>query len=125
MTASVDEIFTAAKATFGYANDLSTFGKSEYWATLAELQSRSQHGELTGDCEDFAEICVHNLRANCYPARFVFCQVETGDYHCVAETAGIILDNRQAFPTPQNKLPYTWISISGFNPGDPWHTIEK
>lgn len=122
---TVDEIFKDAKSRFGWADDSSTFGNAEYWATLKELQARSQRGEITGDCDDFAEMCVRALRDNGLPARFVFCQVETGGYHCVAESDGVILDNRQNFPTPQAKLPYTWISISGFAAGDPWHEIVQ
>lgn len=122
---TVDEIFADAKSRFNWVSDQATFGKSEYWATLKELEVRSQRNEITGDCDDFAELCVHTLRANGYPARFVFCQTESGEYHCVAETNGVILDNRKAFPTPQNLIPYTWISISGFKPGDPWHKIEQ
>lgn len=122
---TVDEIFNDVKRRFGWADDRSTFGKSEYWATFEELKARSQYGEITGDCDDFAEMCVRGLRSNGFPARFVFCQVETGEYHCVAETAGMILDNRQNLPTPQAKLPYGWISISGFAAGDPWHAIDQ
>lgn len=121
----IDAIFKDAKGRFLWKEDSLTFNKSEYWATLEELQAKAQHGEITGDCDDFAELCVRNLRANGFPARFVFCQVETGEYHCVAETNGIILDNRQSFPIPQAKLPYTWLSVSGFKAGDPWHEIEQ
>jgi predicted transglutaminase-like cysteine proteinase len=120
---TVDSIFADAKGRFFWKDDRTVFGKNEYWATLEELQAQSQRNEITGDCDDFAELCVRNLRANGFPARFVFCQVETGGYHCVAATGGMILDNRQNFPTPQSKLPYKWISISGFAAGDPWHEI--
>ncbi len=122
---TADEIFKDIKNRFGWADDHATFGLNEYWATFQELQARSRRGEITGDCDDFAEMCVHALRSNGLPARFVFCQVETGEFHCVAETDGMILDNRQNFPTPQAKLPYKWISVSGLKAGDPWHEIGQ
>jgi predicted transglutaminase-like cysteine proteinase len=120
---TVDEIFHAAKFMFGWADDSSTFGKAEYWATYDELMAKAIAGNVRGDCDDFAEICVLALRKNGHKARFVMCRTETNEMHLVAECEGVILDNRMVFPTPQNKMKYEWISISGYAPGEPWHLI--
>ena len=122
---TVDEIFADAKQRFGWADDSSTFGRVEYWATPKELIKRSQHGELTGDCDDFAALCVSTLRAAGFPARFVLCKTEDGEMHLVAETGGMILDNRHVLATPKHLIPYTWISISGYAPGAPWHEVAQ
>jgi predicted transglutaminase-like cysteine proteinase len=121
---TVDAIFKEAKAKFVWESDQAVFGKEEYWANHTQLQvALNKTGILLGDCDDFATWCVWNLRAEGFPARYVFCVTETGEGHCVAETEGNILDNRQDFVSPQNLLPYKWISISGYKPGDPWHEI--
>lgn len=120
---TVDQIFNDAKKRFSWQSDQSTFGEPEYWATIKELQANSVHGEITGDCDDFASYCVSNLRAAGLHGRYVFCRCETGELHCVAETDGIILDNRKEFPTPQSRMQYTWISISGYKSGEAWHKI--
>lgn len=121
---SASKIFSEAKRMFVSTSDQSAFGKAEYWASYPELQAMlDKTGKLIGDCEDYASWCVHKLREAGLPARFVLCQTETGEWHCVAETDGDVLDNRQDFITPQDKLPYKWHSISGFGPREPWHRV--
>ena len=124
MAMTADQIFAAAIARFHYLSDQSAFGQAEHWASLAELKARcDKTGRIEGDCDDFAGWCVGQLRAAGLPARYVFCQTELGEYHCVAESDGLIFDNRQRVPMPQTLLAYTWISISGLRPGDAWHEI--
>ena len=48
---------------------------------------------------------------------------ETGGGHLVTEVEGWILDNRHAWPISRDDLPYEWVRISGYEPGDPWHEI--
>jgi predicted transglutaminase-like cysteine proteinase len=121
---TADHIFAAALEKFHYLSDQAAFGKVEHWASFEELKSRRNKTDyIEGDCDDFASWCVGQLRGAGLPARYVFCRTELGDYHCVAESDGLIFDNRQRVPMPQTLLPYTWISISGFAPGDAWHAI--
>jgi len=122
---NVENIFHAAKERFGWADDSSTFGKNEYWATYDELIQKAVSGKVRGDCDDFAELCVHELRATGFRARFVLCLTETDEAHLVAETEGLILDNRQVYVTPQEYLKYNWLAISGYSPGEPWHLIKE
>jgi len=122
---TVDQIFQINKVRFGWADDSSTFGEVEYWATYAELRESIDAKAVKGDCDEFAMMCVHDLRANGHRARFVMCKTETNEMHLVAETEGMILDNRMVFPTPQDRMKYEWISISGYAPGEPWHLIES
>lgn len=111
---------------FEYQTDSVSFGKVEYWVTLEEIESIvRQYGKLRGDCDDFATICVGELRKLGYPARFVFCRVG-GEYHLVAECDGWILDNRYDRVSSKEDLEregYSWISISGTKPGDHWRKI--
>jgi len=58
------------------------------------------------------------------PARFVLCLTEASESHLVAEVAGWVLDNRQPDVMRRDDLPYTWLAISGFAAGDPWHVIQ-
>ena len=54
------------------------------------------------------------------PNRLVYVKTETGEGHLVCEVDGWILDNRQPRVTERDLLPYQFISISGFKPGEPW-----
>jgi predicted transglutaminase-like cysteine proteinase len=123
MNADVAIVFNEAKSKFGYADDSTTFGQTEYWATHEEMMAAAVAGKVKGDCDDFAELCVHPLREKGLPARFILCLTETKEAHLVAEVDGIILDNRQVYPTPIDFLPYTWLACSGEKPEQPWHII--
>lgn len=121
---TVDDIFRAAKTRFHYTPDQVCWGKAEYWASLSELQrAQCDTGTIEGDCDDFATWCVGQLRANGLPGRYIVCQVETGEWHCVAESDGLILDNRQSMVMHYFGLPYQWHSISGHAAGEAWHTV--
>lgn len=123
---SVSTVFNAAKEAFGWASDQATFHQCEYWATTEEMLAAAVDGKVRGDCDDFAELCVHQLRIEGYPARFVLCLTESGEAHLVCEVEGMILDNRQAYPTPIDRLEkYTWLACSGEQPGEPWRRIES
>lgn len=120
---TVDEIFHNAKSMFGWVDDSSRFGEVEHWATYAELRESIDAKAVRGDCDDFSSLCVHELRKEGHKARYVLCLTEQGEAHLVAECEGMILDNRQVFPTPQDRMAYTWLAISGYAPGEPWHLI--
>lgn len=121
---TANEIFTEAKSRFHYLSDQANFGSVEHWASLPELQGRlNKDGSFQGDCDDFAGWCVGMLRASNLPARYVLCLTERDECHCVAESDGLIFDNRQNFLTSADRLPYSWVSISGYRPGDSWHRI--
>ena len=125
MSAELQALHAACLRKFKYAADSIVYGESEYWVSPAEIRDQlSKQGFLAGDCDDFASLCVMRARAKGFPARFVFCQTETGEYHLVCEVKGWILDNRYREIMRKNELQYTWLSISGFAPGDPWHSIE-
>jgi len=123
MGTTVDRVFADAKARFSYTLDR----RDEYWASIREMEraAAARGGEVFDDCDGFATLCVARLRAAGLPARYVFCRTEGGAYHCVCESAGQVLDNRQACVLPIHLIPYTWISISGLKAGDPWHEIEE
>jgi predicted transglutaminase-like cysteine proteinase len=120
----IRKVHQEALELFIYKTDTEQFKKLDHWMNKDEIQSQiSMTGKLTGDCDDFAAYCVWNLREKGLKARYVFCQVETGEYHLVAECNGWTLDNRQRDIIPFGNLPYVWISISGYIAGKPWNKI--
>ena len=122
----IRQIHQDALELFIYKTDAEQFKVPEYWMNKDEIKSQiSITGKLVGDCDDFAAYCVWSLREKGLKARYVFCQVENGEHHLVAECDGWILDNRQKLIAPFNDLPYKWISISGYAAGDPWRKIIK
>lgn len=110
---------------FEYTADLLAFGVADHWCSSDEIRSQlSAHGCLLGDCDDFASLAVMLARQQGLPARFVLCLTEGGESHLVAEVDGWILDNRQPDVVRRDDLPYTWLAISGFSAGDPWHVTQ-
>ena len=106
---------------FTYVSDKEQFGEIEYWVNHSE----GYGGEpIEGDCDDFAMACRALCRLENIPTRLVYCLTEEGEGHLVAESEGWILDNRQKKVRSRDNLDYTWIRISGFEPGDDWHEIE-
>lgn len=125
MSADIKLIFNEIKDKFGWTDDRSTFGQEDYWANTDEMIAAAINGKVKGDCDDFAELCVHALRKEGYPARFILCLTEDKEAHLVAEIDGQILDNRQNFVTPIDFLDhYQWLACSGTKPGEPWHRIS-
>lgn len=113
-----------ALAAFQYAMDLLTYGELDYWASKDELLLQlGSIGVFKGDCDDFAAYVMHLCREAELPARYVLCQTEEGVQHLVVEVQGWIFDCRQANPVARDLLPYKWISISGYAPGEPWRAI--
>jgi len=126
MSVDINTVFAQAKAIFGWADDRTAFGKVEYWGTYQELIAMFQERkQVIGDCEDFAALCVRPLREAGYEARFILCLTESDDPHCVCECNGMILDNRQVYPTPIEFLDkYKFLAASGTVPGEPWRRID-
>jgi len=122
---TLHHLHRAATQQFRYASDFQAYGIDEYWVSPKELKEQiARNGFVLGDCDDFASLCVMLARQQGLPARFVMCLTENGESHLVAEVDGWILDNR--FPDAVNRddTNYTWLTISGFNAGDPWHLIK-
>lgn len=117
---SADEIFAQVMRNFHYTPDKVLFQTEDYWQTLDELELNG----MFGDCEDAAAAFVHKLREHGHTARFVLCLTEDSDAHLVAETEGMILDNRQTQVLPLDRLNYRWLACSGDHAGMPWRRIE-
>jgi len=121
---TVDQIFQEALAVFEYKTDIVQFRKVEYWQTYEEVAKQlKETGKFEGDCEDFAAYVLNKLRQQGYQARYIFCITKLG-YHLVVETDGLILDNLQKEVLPYYRLPYKWVSISGYQPNETWHSIK-
>lgn len=121
---TIHQVFGAAKASFRYTSDMAVYHECEHWCAPKEMQDQlSTQGYLLGDCDDFASLCVMLARKIGLPARFVLCLTETDETHLVCEIDGWVLDNRRPDVTRRDDLNYTWLAISGYAKGDPWHTV--
>lgn len=121
----LQSILSDVHRSFIYRSDLETAGQVEYWESEKEVLKGLDQGRdgFEGDCDSFALACRAKLRKENIPNRLVFCVAE-GVGHLVCEVEGYILDNRHKWLMKQNEMPYTWVSISGYQSGDPWHEIK-
>lgn len=113
-------ILESVQSRFQYQSDQKVWDTVEHWETFAEIPDT---GPIIGDCDAHAMACRKLCREQYLKNRLVFCQVETGGYHLVLESGGWILDNRYPEVKSAKELPYKWLRVSGFLPGDPWHHI--
>lgn len=111
---------------FDYTSDIEERGVFEHWVDLDELAGLDDmgRGEFDDDCDGCALACRFRCRELGYESRLVFCRTETGEGHLVLEVDGWILDNRSKWVRKRDDVPYDWISISGYEKGDPWHLIK-
>lgn len=122
---TLHNLYQFAIQHFQYVADIINFGESDHWCGPDEIRGQlSAHGCLLGDCDDFASLAVMLARQQGMPARFVMCLTEDCESHLVAEVDGWVLDNRHPDVMRRDDLPYTWLAISGFAAGDPWHVIQ-
>ena len=112
---------------FDYTSDQEERGFPEHWVDQDELAGLDEMGrdEFDDDCDGHALACRHQCRAEGIESRLVYCKTETGEGHLVLESGGWVLDNRRQWVAARDDLPYTWISISGLEKGDPWHRIAN
>jgi predicted transglutaminase-like cysteine proteinase len=117
-----------AQAHFEWTPDGDVWKVPEYWATWEELRTSDV---VKGDCDDFAAMCIAACRHLGYDAYYATCWDESGRYHCVcivmlSPNAHYVLDNRHgALETKQSleNLGYSWDSISGKEPNQPWSKL--
>lgn len=119
----LDNIHRSAFRKFKYETDQEQYNTIEKWVMPPDYYDGSQ--KFKGDCEDFALYCRKLCDDVGLKTRLVFCKTEDGEGHLVLEHRGYVLDNRQHSVVYRDEIDYTWISISGYNPGDPWHEVTK
>lgn len=115
----LDKILRKVHRGFRYVSDEQQYGVDEKWVT-PDIER-----PVVGDCEDFALACRQLCRKEGIPTRLVLCLTEDGGGHCVLECDGWILDNRHTTVKNRSKLKYKWLTISGYEAGDPWHRITN
>ncbi|MDD2721615.1 MAG: transglutaminase-like cysteine peptidase [Gallionella sp.] len=124
LSANIESAFRNVHERFHYVSDQKKWGRSEYWAGPKEsIAAADTDGIITGDCEDFALLCREELNKLGVPNRLALCAIPSGEFHIVCETNGWILDCRYKSVMTANELPYRWISISGYEAGEPWREI--
>jgi len=110
---------------FRYVSDAEKWGTQEHWLSCRDVAAMAT-GRSEGDCEDFAAIVRAACREAGIPTRLVFCWVpkERG-YHIVLEADGWISDCNRPYLTERDIIDnYEWISLSGYEPGEPWHYVK-
>lgn len=118
------KIHQSALAGFRFIADQQQFDKPDHWMSVSEIREQlASQGHLIGDCDDFASLCVMLARRDGLPARFVLCLTETGEPHLIAEVDGWVLCNRQTDVMRRDDLDYTYVSVSGFAPGESWRSV--
>lgn len=110
---------------FTYVPDPVKWQLPDYWVNKQDILSMGLAGRYEGDCDDFALIVRHECRMAGVPNRLVFCWVpEAAGYHLVLESDGWISDCNHPHLTERDMIPYDWISMSGFERGDPWYYLK-
>jgi len=115
------EIFDRVKDGFTYVKDPEQYGTIDDWRFPLDFDN------VTGDCDDFAISVRALLKQKGHECRLVYCKTETGGGHLICTIGKLALDNRMKYPVELSYLAktrgYHLLSVSGLNPGDPWHNI--
>ena len=106
---------------FTYISDIEEYEESEYWVSFAEIPD----GDFSGDCEDFTQAVRKELDAINEESRIGLVGVNSSvANHAVCLYNDFVIDNIHKWPMLKTDLMnYTFISASGFKPGDPWREI--
>lgn len=106
---------------FTYVSDIMKYGKREHWVSFNEIPD----GRFSGDCEDFAQAVRKELAELGEKSRLATCGVNSDTMnHAVCVYDDYVIDNIHHWPMRKSELAtYKFISISGFEPGDPWREI--
>lgn len=137
VTKNREDILKWARENFVWTRDKEVWQIDEFWATEAELEHNAlldgvENGVVHDDCDGFAAMCVIACRKNGLQARYVVVATEQCppgvDYdHCVAESGGVIFDNRYAASLDTKEdleiAGYRFWATSGTKPGEPWKRI--
>lgn len=127
-------IHSKAISAFKYVSDKTKWGLVEYWEpedVLFPVGAR-----FTGDCEEFARVCMQESIKAGYKARLVACLTEGGEGHCICEvadeeeTGSFFLDNRKTnIVTKLGLTGYKFYSVSPWNPQfsetRPWRLVKE
>jgi predicted transglutaminase-like cysteine proteinase len=109
---------------FDYTYDADQYG-GEHWPDVDMLDGIPTGREkFKDDCDGFALMCRAKCRELGIRSRLVFCRTSNGTGHLILEVKGYLLNNIHKWVMTVDQLPdWEFISISGFETGDPWHRI--
>jgi predicted transglutaminase-like cysteine proteinase len=119
----VKKVFDQVSGMFEFVSDQNWWKTPEHWEDPQYIEQQLQAGKIQGDCDNFTLACRYLLNQHKVPNRIVMCNTEDNEGHLVCEAEGWILDNRQNRVRSWGELPYTWVKISGYHVGDPWHEV--
>ena len=120
LLSTLEYIHSKVSDRFVYKADSLVWNKREHWENYEQIPDE---GKIYGDCDCFAMACRKELRKLDLPSRLIFCLVSTTG-HLVLECNGWILDNINSYVRANTSLAYTWVSMSGYERGDPWYIIN-
>ena len=119
LKANLDRVRQLTQKGRRYKSDESVWGEAEHWETPDEVATN-----IDGDCDTDALRVRCVLRSLGIKNRLVYCKAGTVG-HLVCEVEGWIFDVNYPRVTSRGNLPYEWIAMSGYEPGDPWHVIRN
>lgn len=109
-------------AGFRYVHDSANYGREEDWRFPTDVD------RVVDDCDGFAIACRQLVREEGLESRLVMCFTETGEGHLVCGVGNYILDNRARQVVTREHLErygYRFMYVSGLEPGDDWHALQK
>ena len=118
---SLTDILHRVHDRFTYVSDISKYNKREHWVAFSDIPD----GNFSGDCEDFAQAIRKELHKLGERSRIAVVGVNSDKMnHAVCVFDHYILDNIHFYPMRRTELAnYKLISISGFEPNEPWREI--
>lgn len=127
--ATLEDIHRETFDNFEYVPDPVKWKTPEYWVSVKEVVEMLAEVKQRGDCEDYAAIVRYKCRLAGIKTRLVFCWVppqgeQPGGYHIGVEADGWFSDCNHIFLIERDRVPYIWIELSGFEPGETWHYIK-
>ena len=118
---SLVDILHRVHDRFTYTSDISKHNRREHWPSYSDIPD----GDFSGDCDDFAQAVRKELHKLGERSRIAVVGVNSDTInHAVCVFDHYILDNIHYFPMRRTELAnYKLISISGFEPDEPWREI--
>lgn len=102
--APLEEVKQLLDSRFTYMSNREKWGTDFFWKP-GETGDRP----FSGNCVNYAEAAVYQLRKHGIPAREWLVKTEADEFHMVACAQGWCIDNRRHMPFSQRDFSYHWI----------------
>ncbi|OHC66976.1 MAG: hypothetical protein A3H93_18100 [Rhodocyclales bacterium RIFCSPLOWO2_02_FULL_63_24] len=114
---------------FDYTPDLERWRTPEHWLSACDMLAMDAADEYRDDCDGHALLVRRECRKSDLPNRLGFCWVPPrgqfeGGYHLGTECGGWWSCCNHAHIIERERTGYVFISLSGYQPGEPWHYVK-